>query len=185
MKKIVMLFVFVCMVFLQAQVGLAADKVWSDDDFRLSSIHRLYLNEYEMNYSPSGTSPKISEIADMFYQNGMAAKYFVLPDADFSRFLLRDGKIDLTALQGADLKKTVREHVADYADAYVVMTIVHNNRVVIFYDVYAAQTGKMVFSYQVVAGSGDDDNLRTYEGLTKRFYQALEKETKVQAKKKK
>ena len=183
MKKLVQIFIFACVVCLNVQIGFSAEKVWSDDNFDLSSIHRIYFDD--MNYGQIADSPQPAEIMNMFYAQGAQAKLLILQQTDVDRLLLRDFKVEIKNLDAKTAKKVIKEHLNAYVDVYIVPTIVHNNRVVIFYDVYSAQTGKMVFSYQTIAGAKDEDNLETYEALTKNFYKALDKEAHKQLKKKK
>ena len=64
----------------------------------------------------------------------------------------------------------------------MVPTVVHNDRVVIFFDVYAAATNKLVYTYQIVADRTDPDTLATYQELTKQFYRAFDKSVQKQLK---
>lgn len=185
MKKFLMAIMLTVMVCLQFPVEAAPSNTWQDDSFKLSSIQRFYLNPYKMNYKASATSPEIAKIQSMFMENGMDNKYFIVSDTDMQRFLMRDHKVDITAKNDKEAATAIEPYLGKYTDAYVVMTIVHNNRVVIFYDVYAAQTGKMVYSYQVIAGASDEDDIKTYSNLTKNFFHEFNRAAKAQAKQKK
>lgn len=180
MKKLLQVFVFSFAVLLNVQLASASDKVWVDEDFPLSSIHRLYFGD--MNYAENEYSPKASDIMATFADQGAQANMMVLRQADLERLLLRDFNINMAALDSKQAKAAVREHLDTYVDGYVVPTLVHNQRVVAFFDIYSAKTGRMVFSYQVIAGSRDDDTLDTYQKLTREFYKALNKEIKRQSK---
>lgn len=61
-------------------------------------------------------------------------------------------------------------------------TVVHNDRVVIFFDIYVASTNKLVYTYQVVADRTEDDNMVTYERLTRDFYRSYGKSLQKQLK---
>lgn len=183
MKKLLQVLLFSCLVLFNVQVGSAADKIWVDEDFDLTSVHRLYFGD--MNYAESQESPKAADIMAMFATQSTQGKMMVLQQADLDRLLLRDFNVNLKNLDDKQKKSAIREHLDTYVDAYVVPTIVHNQRVVMFFDLHSVKTGKMVFSYQAIASPGDDDELSTYEALTKDFYKALDKEISKQLKNKK
>ena len=185
MKKILMAMLLAVIFCWQNPAEAARSNIWQDDSYNLSSIQRFYLNPYMMNYAISKTSPAVKDISDSFSEIGMENKYFVVSDNDMQRFIKRDYKVDVLGKSDKEAAAAIEPYISQYADAYVVMTIVHNNRVVIFYEVYEANSNKMVYSYQVIAGGSDEDNLKTYDKLTKNFFNEFDRSAKAQAKHKK
>lgn len=176
MKRISKILLIIVLVALHMQVVSAANKVWVDENFNLSSIRRLLISE--PNYSPAKEGPSTDEVMGMFYQEGTLSTLYVLQKSDIEKNILRDVSIDLAALAPDKAKEAFDAQVLKYTDGYLVATIIHNSRVVIFYDVYSATTKELVFSYQAMAGSKDDDNITTYKRLTKNFYKEFEKKIK-------
>lgn len=182
MKKIVQTLLMVSVLFLSVQSGYAKDKVWSDEAFDLSSVHRLLI--LEPNYYLFKDGASVEDIVNMFQTEG-ASNMYVLTKAEMETNILRDAKIDLKTLDAKKAQDVFDEHMKKYVDAYMVATIVHNSRVVIVYEVYSAQTKQLIFRDEVLAGKSEKDSIGTYAKLTKTFYKDFQKEAKAQAKKRK
>lgn len=176
MKRMSKILLIIALVALHVQVVSAASKVWVDENFNLSSIRRLLISE--PNYSPAKDGATTDEVMGMFYQEGTLSNLYVLQKTDIEKNILRDSSINLATLAPDKAKETFDAQVPKYTDGYLVATVIHNSRVVIFFDVYSAATKEMVFSYQTIAGSKDDDNIATYKRLTKNFYKEFEKKIK-------
>lgn len=177
MKKISQLFLIVCLILLNVQFVSAAAKSWSDTEYDFSKAHKLLIVEPNYNFAEGNATSE--EIMNMLYEQAAKSLHmFALNTEDIERNILRDTSIDLAKLKTEDEKQaqTVFENeFIKYTDLYLVATIVHNSRVMIFYDVYSTQTKQPVFTYQIVASSTDPDNLMTYKQLTKSFYREFNK----------
>lgn len=181
MKKLLQMLLVACVVLVNVQlVSANPEKTITTDGFDLSTIHRLVI--VDPQYSPVKDGATKDDVMNMFYKTGASARIYVMPKSDVEKSILKDSNVDLSALETKKANEVFTANVAKYADAYMVATIVHNSRVVIFYDVYSAQTNQIVYSYEIVAGSHDDDSLKTYEGLTKNFYRSFEKTVQQQIK---
>lgn len=181
MKKIMQMLLVICVMVGAAQIGFAKDRTWSDENFDLSSVHRMLI--LEPNYSRFENGATSQDIMDMMYQEGVSSMY-MMQKSDLERNILRDTGVDIGKLDAKQAEKAINDHMEKYVDAYVVATVVHNKRVVLFFDVYSAKTKRLVFTDQVVAGGSDPDTIATYAKLTKNFYKDIQKEAKEQLKKK-
>lgn len=182
MKKIVQIFLVACLVIIGAQSAFAGEKVWFDENYDLSGVHRLMIAE--PNYAQFKDGATKEEIMDMFQQQGISSMY-VLKKSDVEKNILRDAGIDVGTLDAEKAKKVLDAHMDKYVDAYMVATVIHNRRITIFYDMFSAKTKERIFTEQIIAGSSDKDTLATYQKLTAQFYKDFQKEAKKQDKKNK
>lgn len=180
MKKISQLFIIVCFVLLNVQLVSAAAQAWTDTNYDFSKAHKLLIVKPNYNFTEGQVTS--DELTDMMYQQAQSLDMFALNTADIDKFILRDSAIDLPKLRVEDAKKAeniFNSQMGKYTDLYMVATIVHNTRVMVFYDVYSAETKQPVFTYQIVASSTSDDNMVNYKHLTKTFYKEFNKAMKA------
>ena len=176
MKKISQMFIIVCLVLLNVQLVSAAEKPWIDPTFDFSKAHRILI--LKPNYTVDTGGATSEEVTDMLYQEAKQLNMYPLNMSDIDKNVLRDSAIDLPKLRGDDPKKAegvFNNEALKYTDLYMVATIVHNNRVMIFYDVYSMKTKQLVYTYKSVAGSSAGDTIATYQELTKSFYKEFNK----------
>lgn len=180
MKKLSQLLIIACFMILNVQFVSAAT-VWSDENTDLSQVHGMVV--CEPNYSETkGSEITGKAVAEMIYNQAQPLKgLYALSVAEIEKNILRDSGVNVATIKATDEKKAEEAFLAGmakYADAYLVTTVVHNSRVMIFYDVYSTKTNKPIFTYQIVAGSDDPDSLATYQTLTKKFYREFQKAAK-------
>lgn len=184
MKNVTKLLWVLCILMLPAQLSLAADRVWSSENFDAKAANRLLI--CPAKYSQGAGEVTAEQMQEIFYQQGKESKLYVLTPEDVKRNILRDASIDLTALEKTDPEKAAevfQSEMHKYVDAYLVATVVHNSRIAVFYDLFAPGTTDMLYSYQIVASSSADDNSKTYEKLTDSFYKNLQDAKKVKKQK--
>ncbi|MGL5271423.1 MAG: coenzyme F(420) biosynthesis enzyme [Selenomonadaceae bacterium] len=182
MKKLMQMLLVACLMITGVQVAAASsDKTTIEKDFSLATIHRLAVADPQ--YTPLKDGAKKEEITAMIYAVGQEkAKMQIIPGEVIAANILRDAKVDINTLDKKQADALFKANVGTYADAYLVPTVVHNDRVVIFFDIYAASTNKLVYTYQVVADRTEGDNLVTYERLTRDFYRSYGKSLQKQLK---
>lgn len=181
MKKIMQMLLVLCLVLTGVQVVSASgEKTTADKDFSLAGIHRLVIADPQ--YTPMKDGATKADISNMIYAMGEKARLQLIPKDFIAKNILQDTKVDISALDKKQADAAFQANVAKYADAYLVPTVVHNNQVVIFYDIYSAVDNKLVYTYQVVADRTDPDTLATYQELTKKFYRAFDKSVQKQLK---
>lgn len=178
MKKISQLFIIVCFVLLNVQLVSAAApaQAWTDTSYDFSKAHKLLI--VQPNYTFTEGQVTSDELTDMMYQHAKGLGMDILNTSDIDRNILRDSAIDLGKLRGEDAKKAeniFNSQMGKYTDLYMVATIVHNTRVMVFYDVYSAATKQPVFTYQIVSSSTSSDDMVNYRHLTKVFYKEFNK----------
>ncbi len=181
MKKGIQMFLVLCMMLLGMQVAFAGgEKATVDKDFELATIHRMVL--VEPQYTPLKDGAAKADITNMMFKMGEKARFQLLPYDLVLNNIQRDKNVSFASMDKKEVSKIFEANAAQYADAYMVPTVVHNDRVVIFFDVYAAATNKLVYTYQIVADRTDPDTLATYQELTKQFYRAFDKSVQKQLK---
>lgn len=77
---------------------------------------------------------------------------------------------DIYALERIPAAKIFRDHVGEYADAYVVSTVTKSRRTVFFFDVYRAGTKDLIYAYEIILDPDETDDLKTYEQMVGKFY---------------
>ncbi|MBP2632008.1 MAG: hypothetical protein H6Q70_2636 [Firmicutes bacterium] len=180
MKKILQLFIIACFVLLNVQLVSAAAQAWTDTNYDFSKAHKLLI--VKPNYTFTEGQVTSDELTDMMYQQAQSLDMYALNIADIDKNILRDSSIDLPKLRLEDAQKAesiFNDQMEKYTDLYMVATIIHNTRVMVFYDVYSAATKQPVFTYQIVASSTADDNMVNYRHLTKAFYKEFNKAMKA------
>ena len=90
--------------------------------------------------------------------------------------------VDLKALDRRQAAKTFKENVADYADAYVILTVANNSRTTFFFDVYKVGTNDLLYTYEIRANGSEPDNVETYTNLCEQFYKHFERAAQAQQK---
>ncbi|MBQ4421687.1 MAG: hypothetical protein II880_01215, partial [Schwartzia sp.] len=66
--------------------------------------------------------------------------------------------------------RVFKNHVAEYADAYLVPTVTMGRRTVLFFEVYNAKTHELSYTYQIILAPDDLDNVSTYSDMVSLFY---------------
>ena len=77
---------------------------------------------------------------------------------------------DIYAMDRIPAAKVFRDHVKEYADAYVVSTVTKSRRTVFFFDVYRAGTKDLIYAYEMVLDPDEPDDLKTYDEMVGKFY---------------
>lgn len=67
-----------------------------------------------------------------------------------------------------------KEHVGDFSDAYIVITVANPNKPNVFFDIYNSKTNAVMYSYQTTLARGYDFKAKNFKTLCKNFYAALD-----------
>ncbi len=184
MKKLVQLLLFVCLTVFGMQVAFAnADKITIPEGADIVSVKRLALAA--PLYTPTKGAPTKEELLDSMYEASSVARSYVLSYDMVAADIQKSAGIDIKALDRRQAAKVYKENVAADADAYVVVTVANNSRIVFFYDVYRAGTNELLYTYQIVANKSQEANTETYKLLSEQFYKNFERSANEQAKDKK
>ena len=183
MKKIVQLFLMVCMVLLGTQIAFANDnKVTLYEGADIVSVHSLALTQ--PRYTPIGKdAPTVEALNDIVAKAGVFSHCQVFSYDEVTKLVMADSGIDMKALNYRKSMKALKENVAKHADAYVVLTVANNSRTAFFFDVYKSGTNELLYTYQIYANKSERDNAETYATLSEQFFKNFERSVKAEQKK--
>ena len=138
MKKIIQMLLIACMVVLGTQVAFAnADKVTVQEGADLTAIHRLAIGSpLYMQVDPK--SPNKDMLTQIVYESSRVARCYVISYDTVAQNIKADQNIDIKALDRRTAAKDFKQYVANYADAYVILTVANDSRTTFFFDVYKA-----------------------------------------------
>ena len=182
MKKIVQVMLFVCLTVFGMQVAFAnADKVTIPEGADIVSVKRLALAA--PLYTPTKDAPTKEELLASMYEASSVARSYVLSYDMVAADIQKNTGVDIKSLDRRQAAKVYKENVAADADAYVVLTVANNSRIVFFYDIYRSGTNELLYTYQIVANRSQKANMETYKALSEQFYKNFERSANEQAKK--
>ncbi|TCS77982.1 hypothetical protein [Pectinatus cerevisiiphilus] len=153
-----------------------------DDSFDLASIHTIAVAA--PNYVQTGNGPTVADLTAAVAQSGFDSKDLqnvtVIPYSIIASNVKKENNVDLQSTDKNTAKKLFKENAAKYADAYLVVTVANDNRVVVFYDLYSAKNDAYLYSYEVIGGGQSDNNIKSYTSFNKLFYKGLSDSIKGQ-----
>ena len=97
-------------------------------------------------------------------------KYTVVPYDVIARDIMQKTGKDLYTIGRIPAARVFKNHVAEYADAYLVPTVTMGRRTVLFFEVYSAKTHELLYTYQIILASDDLDTVGTYSDMVSLFY---------------
>lgn len=137
-------------------------------------------------YMPIKNSPSMEELVRLLNEAAVVSKHQVVTYDVMAQHILQDRQVDLYQTDRHVGAKVFRDQAAQYADAYVLLTVANNSRTVFFFDVYEAGTNELLYSYQIIADRDDPDDVKTYTMMAQKFYKnfdwSVEEEKKRQEK---
>ncbi|MBQ1919812.1 MAG: coenzyme F(420) biosynthesis enzyme, partial [Selenomonas sp.] len=138
MKKIVQMLLVVCMVVLSAQVAFAnADQVTIQEGADITAVKRIAIAA--PLYTPvDEKAPNKDMLTQIVYDSSRVSRSYVVSYDAVAEAVKAAKNVDIKSLDRRQAAKTFKENVADYADAYVVLTVANNSRTTFFFDVYKA-----------------------------------------------
>ncbi len=148
-----------------------------DDTFDFSSIHSIAIAP--PNYVPRKNSKVTPALLEkMFFQEGeysrLAKKVKFVSYSEVAADIKNQTGVDLSTMDARKARECYRQNVGKYADAYLVVTIANDSRVVAFYDLYSAKTGAYLYSCEIIGGDFRDDNVSVLSKFTQKFYGNLQ-----------
>ena len=179
-------------ILLTSTVAMAAFKEDITEGVSINSIKRLAV-ALPMHYKVEATEPTFGEFTQIIYDAGqVATNYQVISYDNIAADIMQDTGIDIKFLQDEDSRKVYNEHIANYADAYVVVTTANNNkRTQFFFEVYDAKSGELIYLL-TTQNRFNGKTAKGYQKSCEEFYTKFDaagqneiKEAQKQAKKKK
>lgn len=180
MKKFFQLLVMLLMLG-SSQLALAySDKATISEGADIVSVERLAIAA--PLYFPLKDSPTMEQLVQLLNESSAVSKHTVITYDIMVQNLMRDKNVDLLKTDRHVSAKIFRDNIANYADAYMILTVANNSRTVFFFDVYAAGTNEMMYSYQIIAERGDPDDVKNYTMMAQKFYKNFDASVEEQRK---
>jgi hypothetical protein len=184
MKKIVQMLLVVCMVVLSAQVAFAnADKVTMQEGADITSVKRIAVAA--PLYAPvDEKAPNKEMLTQIVSDASRVSRSYVISYDAVAEGIKTATNVDIKALDRRQAAKTYKENVANYADAYVVLTVANNSRTTFFFDVFKAGSNELLYTYEIIANKGEPDSVATFNNLAEQFYKHFDRSADEQLKNK-
>lgn len=162
MKKYFLCIVLSVLFLFGIQTVFAAEQQIIDPSFDFTAAKKMVI--LEPNYTPEKEGVPAQEVYAAILKKSEKLSLEVLT--------VQDIKDKMPGAEAA--KESFMEQVALEADLYAVPTVIQlEKRTVLYFEVYAAETQKMLYSERFVARKGKDAGV--YGTLTEEFCQAFNK----------
>lgn len=182
MRKIIQMLVIACMAVLSTQVAFAnSDRVTLQEGADIAAIKRLAVAS-PLYQQVDANAPDKTMLAQIVYDASKVSRSYVISYDEVAEGIKTASNIDIKSLERRQASKAFKENVANYADAYVVLTVANNSRTTFFFDVYKAGTNALLYSYEIRANRGEGDTVATYMNLSEQFYKHFERSAAEQQK---
>lgn len=190
MKKIFHVLLVACLVVLGTQVAFAnSDKETLQEGADLTAVRSMAVAA-PLYMQTDERAPDKAMLTKIIYDSSsVVTKYTVISYDTIAKTFQSEKKIDIKSMNRHQAAKAFKENLPGYADSYVVLTVANNSKTTFFFDVYQTGTNQLLYSYQIVANSGEDKTVTGYTTLCEQFYKHFERamtdQEKANAKKKK
>lgn len=187
MKKCLQLLLMLCILVLGAQsafaggllggTGVSEDRVYDQDG--MLKIKTLAIAAPIYNGPKTEGEPEVEDLPEILMEGTLADKKGVLNYISY-RDVCQNIKvakyIDILRLDRKKAFAEYKEAIGKYADAYVVVTVSNGTsandgtRLNIFFDVYDANTSKVIYAYRKLAPKSATRDTLLYTEIAKDFY---------------
>ena len=184
MKKILQMLVIACMVVLGTQVAFAnADQETLQEGADITGIHRLAVGA-PLYIKVDEKAPDVAQLTQIVYDASKVARTYVVSYDAVADGIKGAKGVDIKSLPRREAAKVFAENAADYADAYVILTVANNSRTEFFFDVFKAGADReLLYTYRIRANKSEHDNVETFTNLSEQFYKHFERAANDQQKK--
>lgn len=187
MKKCLQLLLMLCILVLGAQsafaggllggTGVSEDRVYDQDG--MLTIKTLAIAAPIYNGPKTEGEPEVEDLPEILMEATLADKKGVLNYISY-RDVCQNIKVakhvDILRLDRKKAFGEYKEAISKYADAYVVVTVSNGTttndgtRLNVFFDVYDADTSKVIYAYRKLAPKSATRDTLLYTEIAKDFY---------------
>ena len=179
MKKIAQLFLVLCLLVVGTQAAFAhANKAEVAEGADLTAVHRIALGA--PLYVQKKDAPSKDELTQAMADASKVSRSYVIPYATMVENIKKDANVDIANLERHQAAKIFKEHAADYADAYVILTVANDSKTVFYFDVYQAGTNKRLYTFTIAKNRSEDESIGTYQTLSEQFYKNFDRSATAQ-----
>lgn len=175
MKKIVQMLLIACMVVLGTQVAFANyDNATVQEGANLTAVKRIAVAA--PLYTPvDDKAPSKEMLTQIVSDASRVSRNYVISYDAVAEGIKTAVNVDIKALDRHQAAKIYKENVANYADAYVVLTVANNSRTSFFFDVFKAGTNELLYTYEIRANKSETDSVSTFNNLSEQFYKHFDR----------
>lgn len=161
-------------VFLTSSTALAAYEESIEDDADLTAVKKIAI-AFPNYYKTEDTEPDIYDFIKEVYNAGrFTSSREIVSYEDVASAIRRDTGIDIHSLDVLEAEKVYNEHIARYADSYVISTVTNNaKRPWLFFYIYNATDGKLMYTYSV-QGNTLDKTTKDYGLAAQDFFKQFD-----------
>lgn len=190
MRKLVQVMIMLCMVIFTTQVAFAAYSEQPKPEQQpetisegadLTAIHRIAVGHPRYT-RVAETDPSYDHLLKIIHEAGKVSKCTVLSYDEIADNIRKDKRLNIRTIDEKKAMEEFKNHVADYADAYVIVWVANNSRTSFFFDVYKAGTNELLYTCEVIASRFAKDNEYTFRGLSEEFYKKFDHAAEKQQK---
>ena len=178
MKRFVQMVLVLCLTLLAAQAGASpySDKVTLPEGAVITNVNRLAVGA-PLYVQVEDTSPSLEILTQIVSDASRITRANMVVKG------IQESKgVDLKTLPRRDAAKIFKENVADYADAYIILTVANNSRTTFFFDVYRSGSNDLLYTYEVRANKSDGNTVATFSSLSEQFYKNWQRSVEEQNK---
>ncbi len=165
-------------IFLTASIASAAYEETIEDDVDLTAVKKIAV-AYPNYYKTEDTEPEIHDFAREIYNAGrFTSSREIVAYADIASAIRRDTGIDINSLDVPEAEKVYNQHVARYADSYVIATVTNNSkRPWLFFYIYNAADSKLMYTYSIQSNTLDKSS-KDYGKAAEAFFRQFDETAK-------
>ena len=190
MRKLVQVMLMLCMVIFTTQVAFAGSSKQDlqqsqmetiADGADLTAVHSIAVGHPRYT-RVAETDPSYDHLVKIVCEAGKVSKCQVLSFDEVADNIRRDKRLNIKTIDEKKAMEEFKKHVADYADAYVILWVANNSRTSFFFDVYKAGTNELLYTCEVLASRFAKDNEYTFRDLSQQFYKKFDHAAEKQQK---
>ena len=183
MKRFVQMALVLCLTLFGVQAGASAysDKVTLPEGAVITNVNRLAVGA-PLYVQVEDTSPSLEILTQIVSDASRITRANIVPYDMVVKGIQESKGVDLKTLPRRDAAKIFKENVADYADAYIILTVANNSRTTFFFDVYRSGSNDLLYTYEVRANKSDGNTVATFSSLSEQFYKNWQRSVEEQNK---
>ena len=183
MKRFVQMALVLCLALFALPAGAShySDKVTLPEGAVITNVNRLAIGA-PLYIQVGDTAPSIEILTQVISDASRITHANIVSYDAIVNGIQTNDQIDLKSLPRREAAKVFKDHVASYADAYIILTVANNSRTTFFFDVYRSGSNELLYTYEVRANKSDGDTVAVFTSLSEQFYKNWQRSVEAQSK---
>ena len=183
MKRFVQMALVLCLALFALPAGASpySDKVTLPEGAVITNVNRLAVGA-PLYVQVEETAPSIEILTQVISDASRITHANIVSYDAIVNGIQTNDQIDLKSLPRREAAKVFKDHVASYADAYIILTVANNSRTTFFFDVYRSGSNELLYTYEVRANKSDGDTVAVFTSLSEQFYKNWQRSVEAQSK---